>query len=91
MYGLYTKCKQTKGAYYDGHELDDVVQCRGEILKKMIKVGFLNPDEALTPEAQRAFPYDFPLPSNEVRENTVLGRSGATCYIRILATMALAL
>ena len=59
----------SKGAYYDGHERDDVVQYRGEFL---IEVGFLHPDQAPTPEAHLAFPCDVPLPSSEVREKTVV-------------------
>ncbi|MCG8620848.1 MAG: hypothetical protein MJE68_02450 [Proteobacteria bacterium] len=38
----------------------------------MIEVGFLHPDQAPTPEAQRAFLCDVPLPSSEVREKTVV-------------------
>ena len=43
-----------------------------EFLKQVIEVGFLHPDQAPTPEAQRAFPCDVPLPSSEVREKTVV-------------------
>ena len=62
----------SKGAYYDGHERDDVVQYRKGFLKRMIEVGYLHPDQAPTPDAQRAFPSDVPLPSCEVREKTVI-------------------
>ena len=46
----------TKGAYFDGHERDDVVASRTEFLKEMISIGFLHPDQAPTPAAQQAFP-----------------------------------
>ena len=61
-----------KGAYFDGHEPDDVIEARHEFIKKMIEVGYLHPDQAPTPEAQRAFPATIPLPPMESREKTVV-------------------
>lgn len=61
-----------KGAYFDGHEGADVVQARKSFLNDMIEVGFLHPEHAPNEEAQRAFPKDIPLASNETRSKTVL-------------------
>lgn len=40
-----------KGTYCDGHERDDVVEYRGKFLRKLIALGFLNKENAPTPEA----------------------------------------
>ena len=61
-----------KGAYFDGHEREDVVEDRKKFLTKMIEVGFLHPDHAPTPEAQRAFPSDVSLASSAVRDKCVI-------------------
>ena len=55
----------TKGAYFDGHERQDVIASRKEFLKEMVTQGFLHPDQAPTPDVQRAFPADVPLASSE--------------------------
>ena len=62
----------SKGAYFDGHEREDVVKQREEFLKKMIEVGYIHPEQAPTPEAQRAFPNDAPLASSETREKAAV-------------------
>ncbi len=62
----------TKGAYFDGHERDDVVKAREDFMKEMIRVGFLHPDQAPTPKAQLSFPTDLPLASSEARDKLVV-------------------
>ena len=62
----------TKGAYYDGHERDDVVVYRKNVLDKMCRNGFLHPDHAPTPDAQRCFPSDVPLVPLETRDKLVV-------------------
>ena len=39
-----------KGTYVDGHERADVVECRAKFLRKMVALGFLNRENAPTPE-----------------------------------------
>ena len=62
----------TKGAYYDGHERPDVVASRKQFLRDMIGLGFLHPDQAPTPDAQKAFPTDVPLASSAARSKLVV-------------------
>jgi hypothetical protein len=40
--------------------------------KKMVKIGFLHPDQAPTPEAARACPRDVSSPSTKTRNKTVV-------------------
>ena len=61
-----------KGMFFDGHERDDVVEYRGQFLRKMIEIGFLHPEQAPTPEAAAAFPSDVPLALAEQRAKTVV-------------------
>lgn len=61
-----------KGAYFDGHERDDVVKSRKQFLEDMISVGFLHPSQAPTPDSQRAFPSNVPLASEEARSKLVV-------------------
>ena len=61
-----------KGMFFDGHERDDVVEYRGNFLRKMIEVGFLHPEQAPTPEAAAAFPPDVPLALAAERAKTVV-------------------
>ena len=51
-----------KGTYVDGHEREDVMEYRGQFLRKMIGLGFLNRDNAPTPEAKLALPEDLETP-----------------------------
>lgn len=62
----------TKGAYFDGHEREDVIASRKDFLKDMVIKGFLHPDQAPTPTAQQAFPSDVPLASSEMRDKLVV-------------------
>jgi len=45
-----------KGTYVDGHERPDIVEYRQSFLRRMFSLGFLNKDNALTPEAEKYFP-----------------------------------
>lgn len=62
----------SNGAYFDGHERPHVIESRETFLKEMVKVGFLHPNQAPTPDAQRAFPSDVPLMSSELRDEVVM-------------------
>ena len=46
----------TKGIYDDGHERADVVEARGDFLKTMTSLGFLNRKNALNEEVARLLP-----------------------------------
>ncbi len=45
-----------KGTYVDGDERSDVVEYRKKFLQKMVALGFLNKNNAPTPEAAAALP-----------------------------------
>lgn len=62
----------TKGAYFDGDERPDVIASRKQFLNDIIAVGFLHPDQAPTPDAQKAFPTDVPLASLAMRSKLVV-------------------
>lgn len=51
-----------KGTYVDGHERSDVVEYRAVFLRKMVALGFLNRDNAPTPEAKLSLPEDLETP-----------------------------
>ena len=57
--------KKKKGTYVDGHEREDVVEYRKKFLRKMVSNGFLNKDNAPTPEAASCLPADLESPSQE--------------------------
>ena len=61
-----------KGTFVDGHEREDVVAYRTKFLRRMVSLGFLNPDNAPTDEAKNALPSDLSPPSAEVIEKTVV-------------------
>ena len=61
-----------KGTYVDGHEREDVVEYRGQFLRKMIGLGFLNRDNAPTPEAKLALPEDLETPRSDVLAKTIV-------------------
>ena len=61
-----------KGTYCDGHERDDVVEYRGKFIRKMIALGFLNKDNAPTPEAAASLPTDLESPSADKISKTVV-------------------
>ena len=61
-----------KGTYVDGHERPDVVEYRQSFLRRMFSLGFLNKDNALTPEAEKCFPQDLESPSAEQISKTVV-------------------
>ena len=64
-------CKK-KGTFFDGHEREDVVAYRTKFLRRMVSLGFLNPDNAPTDEAKNALPSDLGPPPAEVIEKTVV-------------------
>lgn len=61
-----------KGTYVDGHEREDVVEYRGQFLRKMIGLGFLKRENILTPEAKLALPKDLETPRADVIAKTVV-------------------
>ena len=61
-----------KGTFVDGHEREDVVAYRTKFVRRMVSLGFLNPDNAPTDEAKNALPSDVGPPLAEVIEKTVV-------------------
>ena len=61
-----------KGTYVDGHERSDVVEYRAQFLRKMVALGFLNRENAPTPEAKLALPEDLDTPPAEVLAKTIV-------------------
>ena len=48
---------QGKSMYIDGHEREDVVEYRKVFVRRMAEIGFLNKDNAPTPEAANCITY----------------------------------
>ena len=63
---------QKKGVYIDGHERDNVIEYRQKFLQKMVSIGFLNKDNAPTPEAAQFLPNNLECPSSQQLERTVV-------------------
>ena len=61
-----------KGTFVDGHEREDIVEYRIKFLRRMVCLGFLNPDNAPTEEAKIALPSDLHAPPTEVIEKTIV-------------------
>ena len=61
-----------KGIYVDGHERSDVVEYQAMFLRKMIALGFLNRDNAPTPEPKLSLPEDLETPHADVLSKTVV-------------------
>ena len=61
-----------KGTFVDGNDRDDVVAYRTKFLRRMVSLGFLNPDNAPTDEAKNTLPSDLGPPPAEVIEKTVV-------------------
>ena len=61
-----------KGIFIDGHECCDVVDARKLFLRKMVKLGFLNINNAPTEDAAMATPNDIDPPTDERRSKTVV-------------------
>ena len=61
-----------KGTYVDGHERSDVVEYRAQFLRKMIAMGFLNRENAPTPEAKLALPEDLDAPQADILAKTIV-------------------
>ena len=53
-------------------EREDVVAYQTKFLRRMVSLGFLNPDNTPTDEAKNALPLDLSPPSAEVIEQTVV-------------------
>ena len=58
--------------FVDGHERDDVVLYRKTFLRRMVGLGFLNPNNAPTDEAWNALPADLDMPTPATLEKTVI-------------------
>lgn len=61
-----------KGSVVDVHECEDVVEYTKQFLRKMVGLGFLQPDNAPTEESKSALPDNLETPSAERIEKTVL-------------------
>ena len=61
-----------KGTFVDGHERDDVVEYRAKFLRRMVGLGFLNPNNAPTEEAKVALPSDLTAPHPDVIDKTIV-------------------
>ena len=61
-----------KGTFVDDHEREDVVAYQTKFVRRMVSLGFFNPDNAPTDEAKNALPSDLGPPLAEVIEKTVL-------------------
>ena len=60
------------GVYIDGHEREDVVAYRKEFIQKMVSIGFINKDNAPTPQAAQCLPEDVRCPPEEQLQKTVV-------------------
>ncbi len=58
--------------YVDGHERSDVVEYRQSFLRKLCGLGFLNKNNALTPEAVKSLPTDLECPLDDKISKTVV-------------------
>ena len=67
----FSKITAKKGTYVDGHEID-VVDYRNKFLRKMVSLGFLNNENAPTPEAAQALPSDLETPASEQISKTII-------------------
>ena len=56
----------------DGHERSDVVQYRNKFLRQLCALGFLNKNNAPTPDAVNSLPSDLECPSDEQIAKTVI-------------------
>ena len=56
----------------DGHERSDMVEYRAQFLRKMVALGFLNRENAPTPETKLALPEDIDTPRAEVLAKTIV-------------------
>ena len=68
----FSKITAKKGTYVDGHEREDVVEYRNKFLRKMVSLGFLNNENAPTPEASQALPSDLRTPSSDQISKTII-------------------
>ena len=68
----FSKISVKKGTYIDGHEREDVVEYRNKFLRKMVSLGFLNKENAPTPEAAQALPSDLEAPASDQINKTII-------------------
>ena len=68
----FTVVAKKKGTFVDGLERDDVVLYRKTFLRRMVGLGFLNPNNAPTDEARNALPADLDMPTPATLEKTVI-------------------
>ena len=64
LHNLGVDVIKNKGTYVDCHERDDVEYCK-KFFRKMVSNGFLNKDNAPTPEAASCLTADLGSPSQE--------------------------
>ena len=58
--------------YVDGHEREDVVEYRGQFVRKMIGLEFLKRENTLTLDANLALPKELETPRADVIAKTVV-------------------
>lgn len=68
------------GTYVDGHEQSDVVEYRAQFLKRMVALGFLNQENAPTPEAKLALSEDLDPPRPEDLVKTIMLFHGESTF-----------
>ena len=68
----FTVVAKKKGTFVNGHERDDVVLYRETFLRRMVRLGFLNPNNAPTDEVRDALPADLDMPTPATLEKTVI-------------------
>lgn len=61
-----------KGTFVDGHERPDVAEYREKFLRRMVGLGFLNPENTPTEQAKNALPVDLNSPPPEAAEKTLV-------------------
>lgn len=65
-----------KGTYCDGHERSEY---QGKFLRKMVGLGFLNKNNAITPEAAESLPSDLePLTDEQIEKTMVIFHDEST-------------
>ena len=65
-----SECLIKKGTYCDGHERSEY---QGKFLRKMVGLGFLNKNNAITPEAAESLPSDLePLTDEQIEKTMVI-------------------
>ena len=63
---------QKKGVCIDGLEREDVVKYRSKFIRKMVAMGFINEENAPTPEVKPSLPMNLECPPPEMLEKTIV-------------------